>query len=75
MISYTNFIKFYFQEAAKVLAWLRCRNEDDVNILNALDEISKEQLKDSEGSPFVVKSIGKCLIHICFQEYLLKHLI
>ncbi|KAJ0171614.1 hypothetical protein K1T71_013164 [Dendrolimus kikuchii] len=47
------------EEAARVLAWLRCRNEDDMEILNELDVIKKEQLKDSEGSKFVVKAIVK----------------
>lgn len=47
------------QEATRVLAWLRCRDEDDMEVINEMEHIQKEQLKDAESSNFVIKAIVK----------------
>lgn len=34
-----------------------------------MDDIKKEQLKDSEGSKFVIKALGKCVVFLtCFNS-------
>ncbi|XP_037298082.1 facilitated trehalose transporter Tret1-like [Manduca sexta] len=45
------------EEAARVVAWLRCRKEDDPKVFQELDFIRKEQKKDEESSKFVFKAI------------------
>lgn len=42
-----------------MLAWLRCRDEEDPEIKNELENLKKEQNKDEESSKFVLKAIGK----------------
>ncbi|KAL0812095.1 hypothetical protein ABMA28_009479 [Loxostege sticticalis] len=44
-------------EAKRVLAWLRCRDEEDPEIKNELENLKKEQNKDEESSKFVLKAI------------------
>lgn len=48
-----------FQEAARVIAWLRCRTVDDVKVTDELDSIKREQKNDEEGSKFLLKAICK----------------
>lgn len=43
----------------RVLAWLRCKKEDDVIIKNELDVIKKEEEKDKEANHFLIKGIGE----------------
>ncbi|CAH0403093.1 unnamed protein product [Chilo suppressalis] len=45
------------EEATRVLAWLRCRDETDIEIKNEIDVMKKEQEKDMEGSTFLLKNI------------------
>ncbi|XP_045447507.1 facilitated trehalose transporter Tret1-like [Melitaea cinxia] len=45
--------------AMRVLAWLRCKKEDDITIKNELDVIKKEQEKDKEANHFLIKGIVK----------------
>ncbi|XP_026750546.1 facilitated trehalose transporter Tret1-like [Galleria mellonella] len=45
------------QEAASVLAWLRCREEEDIVIKQELERIRQELKKDEESSKFVLKAI------------------
>ncbi|KAM3958183.1 LOW QUALITY PROTEIN: solute carrier family 2, facilitated glucose transporter member 6-like [Aphomia sociella] len=45
------------QEAARVLAWLRCREEEDIIIKQELERIRQEQKNDEESSKFVLKAI------------------
>ncbi|XP_072948214.1 facilitated trehalose transporter Tret1-like [Epargyreus clarus] len=45
------------EEAQRVLAWLKCRQPEDPVILRELDRIKKEQMKDEEGSKFLLKDI------------------
>ncbi|CAH2057418.1 unnamed protein product, partial [Iphiclides podalirius] len=47
------------EEAARVLAWLRCRRIDDVQVKEELDCIKKEQTNDEEGSKFLLTAIFK----------------
>ncbi|XP_075985094.1 facilitated trehalose transporter Tret1-like [Anticarsia gemmatalis] len=44
-------------EAARCLAWLRCRDEDDAEVLTELNLIKKEQAKDADSNKFVFKAI------------------
>ncbi|CAH2108550.1 unnamed protein product [Euphydryas editha] len=48
-----------FKAAIRVLAWLRCKKEDDVSIKNELDVIKKEQEKDKVANHFLIKGIVK----------------
>ncbi|XP_075985093.1 facilitated trehalose transporter Tret1-like [Anticarsia gemmatalis] len=45
------------EKAAKALAWLRCRREDDITVLNELDQIKKEQTNDEDSNKFALKAI------------------
>ncbi|XP_026750534.1 facilitated trehalose transporter Tret1-like [Galleria mellonella] len=45
------------QEAERVLAWLRCREEGDIIIKQELERIRQELKKDEESSKFVLKAI------------------
>ncbi|KPJ18480.1 Facilitated trehalose transporter Tret1 [Papilio machaon] len=47
------------EEAARVLAWLRCRRVDDAKIQEELDVIKIEQKNDEESSKFLLKAIFK----------------
>ncbi|XP_046962512.1 facilitated trehalose transporter Tret1-like [Vanessa cardui] len=47
------------EEATRVLAWLRCKREDDITIKNELEVISKEQKNDEVSNQFLLKSIVK----------------
>ncbi|CAK1591314.1 unnamed protein product [Parnassius mnemosyne] len=47
------------EEAARVLAWLRCRRINDVKVQQELDNIKKEQKNDEESSKFLLKAIFK----------------
>ncbi|XP_049880007.1 facilitated trehalose transporter Tret1-like [Pectinophora gossypiella] len=47
------------EEALRVLAWLRCRREDDGLVLKELEQIRNEQRSDDESSKFVAKAIVK----------------
>ncbi|XP_062530191.1 solute carrier family 2, facilitated glucose transporter member 6 [Bombyx mori] len=44
-------------EAVRVVAWLRCRREDDPHVLNEVDLIKNEQERDQESSKFVLKAV------------------
>ncbi|XP_053617843.1 solute carrier family 2, facilitated glucose transporter member 6-like isoform X2 [Plodia interpunctella] len=46
-----------FDEALKVLAWLRCRPLDDPSLKQELDIVVKEQKADSDSSHFALKAI------------------
>lgn len=52
-------LKKKFQEAARVMAWLRCKSEDDQSVKNELEVIKKEQINDNESSRFLLKNICK----------------
>ncbi|XP_013194418.2 solute carrier family 2, facilitated glucose transporter member 6 isoform X2 [Amyelois transitella] len=45
------------EEALSVMAWLRCKPEDDVSLKQELDIIIKEQNADEESSQFALKAI------------------
>ncbi|XP_013194441.2 solute carrier family 2, facilitated glucose transporter member 6 [Amyelois transitella] len=45
------------EEALKVIAWLRCRAEDDASLKQELDKIVKEQKSDEDSSQFALKAI------------------
>lgn len=45
------------QKATKALAWLRCRQEDDIAIFDELDQIKKEQLNDEVAQKFALKTL------------------
>nr|QTJ30784.1 sugar transporter 1 [Helicoverpa armigera] len=45
------------EEAIRVMAWLRCRKEDDPLVVSEVNQIKKEQLKDEESNGFVLKAI------------------
>ncbi|XP_068625340.1 solute carrier family 2, facilitated glucose transporter member 6-like [Battus philenor] len=47
------------EEAGRVLAWLRCRREEDVKVQEELDLLKKEQKNDEESSKFLLKAIVK----------------
>lgn len=59
----------------RVLAWLRCKKEDDVTIKNELDIIKKEQEKDKEANHFLIKGIGENKPNIRMLKYvqIMKH--
>ncbi|KOB57894.1 Uncharacterized protein OBRU01_25769, partial [Operophtera brumata] len=44
-------------EATRVLAWLRCKQEDDMAVVTEMDDIKREQKHDDESSRFVLKAI------------------
>ncbi|CAB3246554.1 unnamed protein product [Arctia plantaginis] len=44
-------------KATKALAWLRCRREDDIMVLNEIEELKREQSRDDGSSKFVMKAI------------------
>lgn len=48
-----------FQEAQRVLAWLRCRDEEDAAIKQELERIRIEQKTDAESSKFALKAVRK----------------
>ncbi|KAI5641235.1 sugar transporter domain-containing protein [Phthorimaea operculella] len=45
------------EEAARVLAWLRCKNEKDISVQNELNQILKEKKADADSSNFAAKAI------------------
>ncbi|CAB3244969.1 unnamed protein product [Arctia plantaginis] len=45
------------EEAARCLAWLRCRKEDDIVIQDELIRIKNEQIKDQESNKYVFRAI------------------
>ncbi|CAG4952155.1 unnamed protein product [Parnassius apollo] len=47
------------EEAARVLAWLRCGRINDVKVQRELDNIKREQKNDEESSKFLLKAIFK----------------
>ncbi|CAB3244971.1 unnamed protein product [Arctia plantaginis] len=49
--------KGYIEKATKALAWLRCRREDDIMVLNEIEELKREQSRDDGSSKFVMKAI------------------
>lgn len=57
-----------FQEAARVMAWLRCKSEEDQSVKNELEIIKKEQINDTESSRFLLKAICKQIFLITFDK-------
>ncbi|XP_064072042.1 facilitated trehalose transporter Tret1-like isoform X2 [Vanessa tameamea] len=47
------------EEATRVLAWLRCKREDDITIKTELEVIKKEQINDEDSNRFLLKAIVK----------------
>ncbi|KAL4717735.1 hypothetical protein ACJJTC_000884 [Scirpophaga incertulas] len=45
------------EEAARVVAWLRCRDEEDIEVKNELQKIRIEYEKDKQGSKFALKAV------------------
>ncbi|XP_063629040.1 facilitated trehalose transporter Tret1-like [Cydia splendana] len=45
------------EEAKRVLAWLRCRSEEDTEVRRELQVIKDEQTKDEKSSNFVLKAV------------------
>ncbi|XP_050552133.1 solute carrier family 2, facilitated glucose transporter member 6-like isoform X3 [Spodoptera frugiperda] len=44
-------------EAIRAMAWLRCRQEDDPQVISEVNQIKKEQMKDEENNGFILKAI------------------
>ncbi|XP_034827053.1 facilitated trehalose transporter Tret1-like [Maniola hyperantus] len=47
------------EEAVRVMAWLRCKSEDDQLVKNELEVIKKEQINDKESNRFLLRTIIK----------------
>ncbi|CAG4939620.1 unnamed protein product [Colias eurytheme] len=45
------------EQALNALAWLRCKSENDVDVIKELEHIRNEQENDAEANKFLLKSI------------------
>ncbi|XP_045525012.1 facilitated trehalose transporter Tret1-like [Pieris brassicae] len=45
------------ERALKALAWLRCRSEDDVEVIKELEHTRREQENDAQSNKFLLKEI------------------